>query len=73
MCFAIVPGVIAILLQRRPFSREWRYEDLAGAGFGSVRGVSGSADIVSLTVGEDTWHLALNRSLPDDLRACLAR
>lgn len=71
MCFAIVPGVIVLLLQRRPFAREWPYAELSDVAFGEVRGASGRADIASLTVGSDTWHVALNRPLPDDLRTLL--
>ena len=69
---ALLP-VAVLILQRRPFSREFRYADLSGVALGEVRGVSGVADIISLTTGPDSHHLTLSQRLPDELIARLSR
>ncbi len=61
-------GAGALVLQRRPYSRDVPFNSIERVHFGSVRGVSGRGDIVSVVVQPRVIQLVTGQFVPDEIR-----
>ena len=63
---ALTAGIF--VFQRRPYSQDLPFAELKGIRFGSVQGMAGRGDIVTLNLGAKALHLVTSQFVPGEVK-----